>query len=141
MYGKKIIYVEQVKYQFKEEPHVYKDFLDIMKEFKSQSIDTPGVIQRVSDLFRDRPDLIVGFNAFCPPGYKIDVSRDGGGYTTVVHTPAGIQQVSPLGTFPPVEFPSPLPKNECISVSQIFLLFLWPVDRSLIFFFSYTTVQ
>ncbi len=44
-----------------------------MQEFKSQSIDTPGVIQRVSLLFDGHPDLIVGFNTFLPPGYKIEV--------------------------------------------------------------------
>lgn len=45
-------YLDQVKYKFGNQPQVYNDFLDIMKEFKSQSIDTPGVIQRVSNLFK-----------------------------------------------------------------------------------------
>lgn len=39
----------------------------------SHSIDTPGVIQRVSSLFRGHPTLIEGFNTFLPPGYHIDV--------------------------------------------------------------------
>lgn len=63
----------QVKLRFGKQPQVYNDFLDIMKEFKSQSIDTPGVIARVSQLFRGHPELIVGFNTFLPPGYKIEV--------------------------------------------------------------------
>ncbi len=66
-------YLDQVKYKFGNQPQVYNDFLDIMKEFKSQSIDTPGVIGRVSSLFRGHPELIVGFNTFLPPGYKIEV--------------------------------------------------------------------
>uniref|UniRef100_H2YZP9 Paired amphipathic helix protein Sin3a n=1 Tax=Ciona savignyi TaxID=51511 RepID=H2YZP9_CIOSA len=66
-------YLDQVKFQFGNQPQVYTDFLDIMKEFKSQSIDTPGVIARVSHLFNGHPDLIVGFNTFLPPGYKIEV--------------------------------------------------------------------
>ena len=37
------------------------------------SIDTPGVIARVSNLFKGHPDLIVGFNTFLPPGFKIEV--------------------------------------------------------------------
>lgn len=45
-------YLDQVKFKFGSQPQVYNDFLDIMKEFKSQSIDTPGVIQRVSNLFK-----------------------------------------------------------------------------------------
>lgn len=64
-----------------------------MKEFKSQSIDTPGVIARVSQLFRGHPELIVGFNTFLPPGYKIEVNVNvPGQHTTVVHTPQGTQQ-------------------------------------------------
>lgn len=35
-------YLDLVKYKFGSKPQVYNDFLDIMKEFKSQSIDTPG---------------------------------------------------------------------------------------------------
>ncbi|KAH9526139.1 Paired amphipathic helix protein Sin3a [Dermatophagoides farinae] len=66
-------YLDQVKFKFNDRPQVYNDFLDIMKEFKSQSIDTPGVIQRVSNLFKGHPELIVGFNTFLPPGYKIEI--------------------------------------------------------------------
>ena len=51
-----------------------------MKEFKSQSIDTPGVIRRVSHLFKGHPELIVGFNTFLPPGYKIEVQANEQGY-------------------------------------------------------------
>ena len=66
-------YLDQVKYKFGNQPQVYNDFLDIMKEFKSQSIDTPGVIARVSSLFRGHPELFVGFNTFLPPGYMIEL--------------------------------------------------------------------
>lgn len=65
-------YLDQVKIKFVDHPQVYNDFLDIMKEFKSQAIDTPGVIGRVSALFEGHPELIVGFNTFLPPGYKIE---------------------------------------------------------------------
>jgi len=44
-----------------------------MKDFKSQAIDTNGVMARVSELFRGHPNLILGFNAFLPPGCKIEV--------------------------------------------------------------------
>lgn len=73
-------YLDQVKYKFGNKPQVYNDFLDIMKEFKSQSIDTPGVIGRVSNLFQGHPELIVGFNTFLPSGYKIEVQANDQGY-------------------------------------------------------------
>nr|XP_046250150.1 paired amphipathic helix protein Sin3a-like [Scatophagus argus] len=69
-------YLDQVKRKFGNQPQVYNDFLDIMKEFKSQSIDTPGVINRVSQLFKGHPDLIMGFNTFLPPRYKIEVQTN-----------------------------------------------------------------
>jgi len=64
-----------VKLRFADRPHVYNRFLDIMKDFKAQHIDTPGVIQRVSTLFKGHRELILGFNTFLPPGYRID-ARD-----------------------------------------------------------------
>jgi paired amphipathic helix protein Sin3a len=76
-----LTYLDQVKLQFQDEPEVYNKFLDIMKDFKSQAIDTPGVIERVSQLFRGHPQLIIGFNTFLPPGYRIDISNDRRTYT------------------------------------------------------------
>ncbi|KAJ3286991.1 Transcriptional regulatory protein sin3, partial [Borealophlyctis nickersoniae] len=76
-------YLDQVKSQFRDQPEVYNRFLDIMKDVKSQSIantpkrmDMRGVIDRVSTLFRGHPDLIMGFGAFLPPGYKIEPTDD-----------------------------------------------------------------
>ncbi|GAA5976417.1 hypothetical protein JCM10908_005492 [Rhodotorula pacifica] len=65
-------YLDRVKQQFANDYDVYDQFLTIMKDFKTQTIDTPGVIDRVSSLFRDHPSLIQGFNTFLPPGYRIE---------------------------------------------------------------------
>ena len=46
-------------------------FLKIMKEFKNHTVNTPGVILRVSELFRGHRELILGFNTFLPAGHKI----------------------------------------------------------------------
>ncbi|CAF4299122.1 unnamed protein product, partial [Adineta steineri] len=69
-------------------------FLDIMKEFKSQSIDTQEVINRVSTLFHGHPDLIVGFNTFLPPGYKIEVSEEHHGYIQVTHPSSRTESIA-----------------------------------------------
>ena len=74
--GASLSYLDKVKYKFPNQPELYDKFMDIMKEFKSQSIDTPGVIARVKQLFAGHPELIVGFNVFLPPGYKIDVPQE-----------------------------------------------------------------
>lgn len=67
-----------------------------MKDFKSQSIDTPGVIQRVSELFAGHPNLIQGFNTFLPPGYRIECGAGNDPNTIRVTTPMGttMQQIA-----------------------------------------------
>ncbi|KAL8670693.1 MAG: hypothetical protein Q9168_004781 [Polycauliona sp. 1 TL-2023] len=82
-------YLDQVKVRFVEHPDVYNRFLDIMKDFKSQTIDTPGVIERVSSLFAGHPELIQGFNTFLPPGYRIECGTRDDPNTIRVTTPMG----------------------------------------------------
>ncbi|WVW80329.1 hypothetical protein I302_102309 [Kwoniella bestiolae CBS 10118] len=92
-------YLDQVKVQFNNQPDVYNRFLDVMKEFKGQIIDTPGVIDRVSTLFRGHPSLIQGFNTFLPPGYRIECSGTDGDSNSLitVTTPAGTVSQIPGG--------------------------------------------
>uniref|UniRef100_A0A8C1QKK1 SIN3 transcription regulator family member Ab n=1 Tax=Cyprinus carpio TaxID=7962 RepID=A0A8C1QKK1_CYPCA len=59
-----------------------------------QLIDTPGVISRVSQLFKGHPDLIMGFNTFLPPGYKIEVQTND---LVNVTTPGQIHHITPHG--------------------------------------------
>ena len=83
-------YLDQVKVQFVDSPDVYNRFLDIMKDFKSGAIDTPGVIDRVSNLFTGNPNLIQGFNTFLPPGYRIECGMG--------DDPNSIRVTTPMGT-------------------------------------------
>ena len=83
-------YLDQVKVRFVHQPDVYNQFLDIMKDFKSQAIDTPGVIDRVSSLFAGHPELIQGFNTFLPPGYRIECGT--------TDDPNAIRVTTPMGT-------------------------------------------
>lgn len=83
-------YLEMVKVKFQDKPEVYNHFLDIMKDFKSQAIDTPGVIDRVSGLFNGHTVLIQGFNTFLPQGYRIDCTVDQHDHNLItVTTPSG----------------------------------------------------
>lgn len=115
-----LVYLDNVKSKFGDQPQVYNDFLDIMKEFKSQSIDTPGVIERVSTLFKGHPDLIVGFNTFLPPGYKIEIQANDTGYSYQVSVSMPDRSTSTCG--PPTMHTqqqhnnnSPSPKLQIIS--------------------------
>jgi paired amphipathic helix protein Sin3a len=91
-----LYYLDTVKQEFGDRPHIYNEFLDIMKKFKSQEIDTPGVIRRVSTLFHGNRRLVLGFNTFLPEGYKIELPTDENGQAYAVYrTPGqpGVTQV------------------------------------------------
>ncbi|KAL2344258.1 hypothetical protein Fmac_005543 [Flemingia macrophylla] len=64
-------YLKAVKDMFQDKREKYDDFLEVMKDFKAQRIDTTGVIERVKELFKGHKDLILGFNTFLPKGYEI----------------------------------------------------------------------
>ncbi|KZO96357.1 hypothetical protein CALVIDRAFT_514676 [Calocera viscosa TUFC12733] len=85
-----LTYLDQVKNEFMDRADVYNLFLDIMKDFKSSAIDTPRVIERVSQLFAGHNQLIQGFNTFLPPGYRIETMVDPSDPDKIlVTTPAG----------------------------------------------------
>ncbi|XP_060193680.1 paired amphipathic helix protein Sin3-like 2 isoform X1 [Lycium barbarum] len=69
-------YLKEVKDMFQSQREKYDLFLDVMKDFKAQRIDTAGVIARVKDLFKGHPRLILGFNTFLPKGYEITLNDE-----------------------------------------------------------------
>ncbi|CAA0833681.1 Paired amphipathic helix protein Sin3-like 3 [Striga hermonthica] len=69
-------YLKTVKEIFQDKRDKYDEFLDVMKDFKAQRIDTTGVITRVKELFKGYRDLILGFNTFLPKGYEITLPLD-----------------------------------------------------------------
>lgn len=72
------------------------------------SIDTPGVINRVSELFAGHPNLIQGFNTFLPPGYRIECGAGNDPNTIRVTTPMGttVQSIAGRGA-PAIESHGP----------------------------------
>eukprot|EP00236_Picocystis_salinarum_P001248 CAMPEP_0183833256 /NCGR_PEP_ID=MMETSP0807_2-20130328/5948_1 /TAXON_ID=88271 /ORGANISM="Picocystis salinarum, Strain CCMP1897" /LENGTH=1064 /DNA_ID=CAMNT_0026079157 /DNA_START=49 /DNA_END=3243 /DNA_ORIENTATION=+ len=68
-----LTYLREVKERFKDKKHVYESFLRIMKDFKVGRVDTAGVIVNVKALFEGHRELILGFNAFLPDGYEIEL--------------------------------------------------------------------
>ncbi|KAI3824026.1 hypothetical protein L1987_05473 [Smallanthus sonchifolius] len=71
-----LTYLKEVKDMFQDQREKYDMFLDVMKDFKAQRIDTTGVIARVKNLFKGHNNLIFGFNTFLPKGYEITVIED-----------------------------------------------------------------
>ncbi|CAA0829989.1 Paired amphipathic helix protein Sin3-like 2 [Striga hermonthica] len=71
-----LTYLKEVKDMFQDQREKYDKFLDVMKDFKAQRIDTAGVIGRVKELFKGHPNLILGFNTFLPKGYEITLTDE-----------------------------------------------------------------
>ncbi|PIN14518.1 Histone deacetylase complex, SIN3 component [Handroanthus impetiginosus] len=71
-----LTYLKEVKDMFQDQREKYDRFLDVMKDFKAQRIDTAGVIARVKELFKGHPNLILGFNTFLPKGYEITLTEE-----------------------------------------------------------------
>lgn len=71
-----LAYLEQVKTQFIDSPHVYCHFLNIMKGFKAQTLDTTDVVEHVSHTFCRHHELILGFRIFLPSWYSIELRED-----------------------------------------------------------------
>nr|XP_043624994.1 paired amphipathic helix protein Sin3-like 5 [Erigeron canadensis]XP_043624995.1 paired amphipathic helix protein Sin3-like 5 [Erigeron canadensis] len=69
-----LTYLKDVRDMFHDRKEIYGEFLEVMKDFKAQRLDTTGVVSRVKELFKGHPKLILGFNTFLPKGYQITLS-------------------------------------------------------------------
>ncbi|KAI5830242.1 hypothetical protein K523DRAFT_351800 [Schizophyllum commune Tattone D] len=65
-------YIDRVKEYFPEELETYQEFKAILRATCDHKINLRQCVQQVLELFRGYPELIVGFNAFCPPGSILD---------------------------------------------------------------------
>ena len=101
-----MIYMDVVKMEYHDRPDIYREFLDIMKIFKSHAIDTPGVIMRIASLFHGNHRLVLGFNTFLPEGYSIELPQDGSEF--LVYREPGRSGVTQIRTVPqPTQYAAP----------------------------------
>ena len=85
----------------------------------------------MSNLFQGHPELIVGFNTFLPPGYKIEVQRE----TINVHQPG--KQVMSIAALAQSQVQAQVNKNVSI------LIFFSAVNNGVIWIYylqNYTHV-
>lgn len=69
-------YVALVKMTLGAGTPQYKNFLDILKGYRTGEIAVYDVIDQISGLFQGDKELILGFNTFLPDDYKIELSTD-----------------------------------------------------------------
>ncbi|KAF8569084.1 hypothetical protein P879_01231 [Paragonimus westermani] len=99
-----LFYLDEVKERFAGQEAIYMDFLEVMREFKTQTIGTEVVIRRVRELFDGHPDLIEGFNNFIPQGYRMDTVSSRGCATATagcraLSVTSATENISPTKTF------------------------------------------
>ncbi|KAI4525685.1 paired amphipathic helix [Schizophyllum commune] len=65
-------YLDAVKARFRDQPEAYKEFLGVLSALKTGEIDLRQCVERVVEMLRGYPELIVGFNVFLPRGAILD---------------------------------------------------------------------
>lgn len=68
-----ITYVTKIKRRFANDPETYKSFLQILHTYQRQQRSIKEVLERVSVLFRDHPDLLKDFTYFLPETVQVSV--------------------------------------------------------------------
>jgi hypothetical protein len=58
--------VHKIKTRFVDDPSTYKAFLEILHAYQKQQRPIKDVVERVSHLFKDHPDLVRDFTYFLP---------------------------------------------------------------------------
>lgn len=61
-----ISYVTTIKKRFANEPETYKAFLEILHTYQKEQRGIKDVLEQVSTLFADHPDLLKEFTYFLP---------------------------------------------------------------------------
>lgn len=69
-----INYVTKIKRRFAHDPQTYKSFLEILHTYQKQQRSIKDVLERVSVLFKDHPDLLRDFTYFLPDAVQESVS-------------------------------------------------------------------
>ncbi|XP_010498949.1 PREDICTED: paired amphipathic helix protein Sin3-like 3 [Camelina sativa] len=72
-------YLTAVRNHFHNDKNKYDDFVTIMYNFKTRSIDRDDCIKKVEKLLRGQRNLISGFNAFLPESLEITNYYSGAG--------------------------------------------------------------
>ena len=65
-------FFRDVKTTFADEPNRYRDFVNLMKDYKMKKLDTKQVASKAAEIFEGEPELIDGFNAFLPRRHRLN---------------------------------------------------------------------
>jgi histone deacetylase complex regulatory component SIN3 len=63
-------YLAHVKAELANESGTYDVFMDVLFRFKTEKLDTPGVIRHMREIFGQKPALLEGFQILMLPSYE-----------------------------------------------------------------------
>lgn len=65
----------KIKRRFSDDPDTYKQFLDILHTYQKQQRSIMEVLDRVSVLFQNEPDLLHDFTYFLPDAVQVQAKE------------------------------------------------------------------
>mmetsp|Transcript_7324 Transcript_7324/g.16638 ORF Transcript_7324/g.16638 Transcript_7324/m.16638 type:complete len:211 (+) Transcript_7324:464-1096(+) len=72
-----IRFIHQIKFVFRQQPEVYTRFEAALVQSTTQpDVDLPAMIRGMYHLLESNESLLLGFNCFLPPGYRIVVLQE-----------------------------------------------------------------
>ena len=71
-----ISYVTTIRNRFANEPEIYRSFLKILHTYQKEQEGIKEVLEQVSSLFADHPDLLLEFTHFLPDTVQEQVSNN-----------------------------------------------------------------
>ncbi|KAF5390047.1 hypothetical protein D9757_003896 [Collybiopsis confluens] len=103
VYQSAIRYIHAVQDRYPDNPEVFDEFLDIIRDGNENRVDLSTTILRLEELFEGNQQLVEGFNAFLPGAYGAVEVHDGvpaRSGTSAPHTPPSsnlIREISSPG--------------------------------------------
>eukprot|EP00639_Heterosigma_akashiwo_P029872 CAMPEP_0194682014 /NCGR_PEP_ID=MMETSP0295-20121207/12478_1 /TAXON_ID=39354 /ORGANISM="Heterosigma akashiwo, Strain CCMP2393" /LENGTH=326 /DNA_ID=CAMNT_0039568213 /DNA_START=164 /DNA_END=1141 /DNA_ORIENTATION=- len=71
-----LTYVDMVRQEFADNPAVFAEFQDTVRDYGFCKLDTKGVVQRCLKLFEGHQKLVLGLNNFLPPELGLAIPAD-----------------------------------------------------------------
>lgn len=75
-FGSTVSYTQQIRKRFKTKPRTYNKIVQTLGDVQDDGADKLEIIKRIIVLLDGHPDLILGFNAYLPEEYSIEIQDD-----------------------------------------------------------------
>lgn len=74
--AKSLAYLDKVKQTLSDQPQLHNEFIDVLKDYKADTIGTIEVMKRIAHIFKNHTELMIDLNIFLPRGFEIKEKYD-----------------------------------------------------------------